>query len=67
MNIALQDLPYVFERFFQGSRHREGRGHAGLGLALVQRVAQPHGGAVRAANQASGGAVFTMGLPTAVE
>ena len=63
MNIALQDLPYVFERFFQGSRHREGRGHAGLGLAIVRRVAQLHGGAVRAANRPEGGAMFTMTLP----
>lgn len=64
--IAPADVPHVFERFFQGSRHREGRGHAGLGLAIVQRVAQLHGGTVQAGNQASGGAVFTMWLPTNV-
>ena len=61
--IAPEDLAHVFERFFQGSRHREGRGHAGLGLAIVRRVAQLHGGTVQAANQASGGAVFTILLP----
>ena len=61
--IAPEDLAHVFERFFQGSRHREGRGHAGLGLAIVRRVAQLHGGTVQAENQATGGAVFTMVLP----
>ena len=61
--IAPQDLAHVFERFFQGSRHREGRGHAGLGLAIVRRVAQLHGGTVQAANRAGGGAVFTIALP----
>ena len=61
--IAPQDLPHVFERFFQGSRHREGRGHAGLGLAIVQRVAHLHGGTVQATNRPDGGALFTMTLP----
>ena len=61
--IAPQDLAHVFERFFQGSRHREGRGHAGLGLAIVRRVAQLHGGTVQASNLVSSGAVFTLWLP----
>ena len=56
-------LASVFERFFQGSEHREGRGHAGLGLAVVQRVAELHSGSAQAANQASGGAVFTLWFP----
>lgn len=63
--IVPQDLPHVSERFFPGSRHREGRKHAGLGLAIIQRVAQLHGATVQAANQESDGAVFTVWLPTA--
>jgi two-component system, OmpR family, sensor kinase len=61
--IAPEAIDHVFERFYQGSQHREGRGHAGLGLALVHRVAELHGGSVEAANRDSGGAVFTMRLP----
>lgn len=56
-------LEHVFKRFFQGSRHREGGGHAGLGLAVVERVVQLHGGRVSAANGESGGAVFFLSFP----
>lgn len=56
-------LGHVFERFFQGSSHREGGGHAGLGLAVVERVAQLHGGRASAANRVSGGAVFVLWFP----
>jgi signal transduction histidine kinase len=61
--IAPEAVAHVFERFFQGSQHREGRGHAGLGLALVHRVAELHGGSVTAANRETGGAQFTMRFP----
>ncbi|MBX9792261.1 MAG: HAMP domain-containing histidine kinase [Pirellulales bacterium] len=39
-------------------------GSAGLGLALVQRVAQAHGGSVSAMNCPDGGAAFTLRLPS---
>jgi two-component system, OmpR family, sensor kinase len=66
--IAAEDLPRVFDKFFQGTRHREGRGHAGLGLAIVKRVAALHEGHVRAANRPEsegGGAQFSLWLPRA--
>jgi signal transduction histidine kinase len=63
--ISAEDLPHLFERFYQGSRQREGRGHAGLGLAIVKRVAELHGGNVSAQNRpkdAGGGAKFIVAL-----
>jgi signal transduction histidine kinase len=66
--INVDDLPHLFEKFYQGSRAREGRGHAGLGLAIVQRIAQLHGGHVSAQNrpkEAGGGAKFIIALARA--
>jgi signal transduction histidine kinase len=48
----------LFEPFF--TTKSEG---AGLGLALVQRIARLHGGEVRVENHEQGGAQFTLTLP----
>jgi two-component system, OmpR family, sensor kinase len=59
-------LPHTFERF---SRPDSGRarteGGAGLGLSIVQAIAQAHCGRVTASNQESGGAVVRIDLPGA--
>jgi signal transduction histidine kinase len=53
----------LFRRFHSGG-HRAGRAHYGLGLALVQEVAERHGGRVRLAPSTSG-ACFELILPLA--
>ncbi len=55
---APADLPRVLEPFF--SRRSGG---TGLGLSIVSRVLEEHGGRVRAANHADGGAVVHLELP----
>ena len=60
-------LPQLFTRFASG---REGTSRVkslGLGLAFVRAVAERHDGTVRAENNTSGGARFTLTLPEAVE
>ncbi|MEO8460849.1 MAG: ATP-binding protein, partial [Dokdonella sp.] len=56
-------LPADFgERWFEPYTTSKARG-TGLGLAVVKKIADEHGGNVRAENRASGGALFTMRLP----
>ena len=66
--IAAEHLPRVFDRFYRvdGSRDRA-TGGAGLGLAIVRRLAEAQGGTVSASSPGEGhGAVFTIDLPAAV-
>jgi signal transduction histidine kinase len=62
--ISADFLPHVFDRFLQASVG-DSRRHAGLGLGLsiVQHLAQMHGGRVRAESEGLGkGARFTVTL-----
>ena len=60
--ISEQDLPHVFDRFYQGDPARK-RGHAGLGLAIVHELVHAHGGEVVAQSAADSGTTFTVWLP----
>jgi two-component system, OmpR family, sensor kinase len=54
-------LAHAFERFTQAA---SGRRHgAGLGLAIVERIARGHGGSAKAANRPGGGADVWIELP----
>jgi signal transduction histidine kinase len=63
--IAPELLPYVFERFRQGDARSAGtRGGLGLGLAIVRKIVELHGGTVEAESAGPGqGASFTITLP----
>jgi two-component system OmpR family sensor kinase len=52
----------VFDRFFRGTGTGP-QGSLGLGLALVKRIAEAHGGQVRATNHPEGGARLSLELP----
>jgi signal transduction histidine kinase/CheY-like chemotaxis protein len=58
-------LPHVFELFSQGSRTLDrSQGGLGLGLTVVRRLVELHGGTVQAASEgADRGASFTVRLP----
>jgi PAS domain S-box-containing protein len=53
----------VFERFYQVGGERRRFGGVGLGLYIVQRLLEAHGGAVRARPRDGGGTCFEVTLP----
>ncbi|MEW2423068.1 HAMP domain-containing sensor histidine kinase [Streptomyces nigra] len=58
------DVPRVFDRFYRADSARALPG-SGLGLSIVQRVVDAHGGRVTVARSARGGALLRVGLPAA--
>src|SRR5947199_2004021 len=64
MGISEQNLPYVFDRFWQadGSSKRKYQG-VGIGLALVKELVEVQGGTVEAQSQEGRGTTFTVRLP----
>ena len=64
IGIATADIPRLFKPFVQLdsclSRRHEG---TGLGLALVSRLADLHGGAVKVTSTLGAGSSFTVSLP----
>jgi signal transduction histidine kinase len=63
--IPEEDLTRIFERFYRVDKSRtRDPGGTGLGLAIVKHLVELHGGRVRVENAVSGGARFTIELPS---
>jgi len=64
MGISAQNLPYIFDRFWQadGSSKRKYQG-VGIGLALVKELVEIQGGTVVVESQEGQGTTFTVRLP----
>ena len=60
MGIAPQDLERLFQPFVQLDEHQAG---TGLGLVLVKRLAELHGGTVSVTSAPGQGSRFTISLP----
>jgi signal transduction histidine kinase len=60
--IQPEELPHLFERFYQGRGPRRSGG-TGIGLALTKAIVERHGGFISADSAPSGGARFTVTLP----
>jgi PAS domain S-box-containing protein len=59
--IAADDLPHIFDRFWQAREKR--RGGAGLGLAIVRGIISGHGGKIEVHSTPGEGTRFTFTIP----
>jgi two-component system NarL family sensor kinase len=63
--ITQQELPNLFERFYQGQSDRQAKG-SGLGLYLSRQIVEAHGGTIWAENRTPSGALFGFRLPACI-
>ena len=57
--IAARDLPYIFDRFFRADASRNSAtGGSGIGLSIVKKIIEDHGGKIWATSKESIGTVM---------
>ncbi len=66
IGISPEHLSRIFDRFYQvRDPARKGAGGSGIGLAIVRRVIEAHGGTITAESVPGEGSAFTLLLPAA--
>ena len=61
--IASEDLPHIFDRFWQAKKST--RSGVGLGLAIAKGIVESHGGGIRVESEPGHGSCFAFTLPVA--
>lgn len=62
--ISGEDLPKVFDRFWRAEKSRSRQsGGSGLGLSIVRKLAEAHGGSAQVSSVVGEGSVFSLRLP----
>ena len=61
--IMPEDMPHIFDRFYQGSGRHQSEGTGGLGLALTRELVLLAGGSIEVESAPESGASFTVTLP----
>ena len=66
MGIPPEEQKHVFDAFFRGRKAVEDQIHGtGLGLHLVKRIVEAHGGTVSLESQLGAGSTFIVRIPAA--
>ena len=63
IGIPGDELPYIFDRFYQVARSRRANHGFGLGLSIAKSIVESHRGAISVESQPNQGATFTVSLP----
>ncbi len=62
--IPTESLPYIFDRFYRVDKSRNSNtGASGLGLSIVKRIVDLHGGEITVTSEPTVGTEFTITLP----
>src|SRR5262249_551460 len=64
VGIASEDLPRLFDRFYQSKRARASKSGLGLGLSITKGLVEAHGGGISVRSVPERGSTFTVWLPT---
>lgn len=62
--IPENELPRIFDRFYQTDRSRKGKSsHSGLGLAVTKKILELHGSSIQVQSIHNSGTTFAFNLP----
>lgn len=63
--ISEADLPRIFDQFYRADQSRtRATGGAGLGLTIVKRLVEAHGGQISATSESGNGTTFNVFIPS---
>jgi signal transduction histidine kinase len=65
--IAADELPQLFDRFYQAKRARAQKSGLGLGLYIVKGLVEAHAGRISVASERGRGSTFSVWFPAAAD